>query len=392
MNKEFLANAIGNIGDGYIEEFARVKKHRRLSKTFVGIGAVGIAAAVSLVIGLNVVKKPNYNDLPKILFEDYHGVAMGGIYGNKTILSKNSTPIWNESMKIETMPVYMSGSAEPDHEKMLSFVKNAAAALDIPEDELEISDNYGSLMQNIEDNQAIWQPSEKFPSFDPIRKMILQTLTVNGKAKDIRLMLCSNYQLWVTFGSSPEDGLELPSGYDFSEDAPVEERERALNYLAERFKELTGYENYTVNPERGYMISRADDGSDISKIVSGTLDFTTFEIVEHDGRYMLREISVQSPAGLEKLGDYPIISVDEAEKILRSVAYKDGKRLPEDAEILQTELAYENLTGYTAVFPYYNFYVRSDEPTDYEGDGIVCDKYSVPAIPSGFFEGADADS
>lgn len=400
MKKEFLANAIGNIGDGYVEEFARVKRHNRLAAVFASIGAVGAAAALALFIGLNANRavEPDYTKLPKIAFEDYrNGGAMGGNIWRTGHVSDDLPPIFNENMKIKTMPVYMSESTEPNREKMLAYVRSAAAALGISESELVIEDNYDRCKKTEENNLAAYDPDApddgKYDSFEPIHKMIWQGYQVTATAGDIELRLYSNYDLLITYGSSPEDGIELPAEYSFAEDAPAEEREKALGYLAERFKALTGYENSRLHADRaGYMINRAADGSAASEIVNGTLDTTLFQIAEEGGRYMLCGIIVHSPAGLTKLGDYPIISAEEAEQILKSDQFAEEQRMPENAEILQVELIYENWRGYTAVMPYYDFYVRSDDRySDPDSSVTVCDLYRVSAIPSSYLAGSETE-
>lgn len=392
MKKEFLANAIANIGDGYVEEFAHTKKRKKRAAIFRSIGAVGVAAALALIIGLNANRRsaePDYSYLPKITFGDYSQNPMGGNIGRTGLISKDRPPVWNESMKIKTMPVYMSESTEPNHEKMLAYIKSAAAALGISENGLVIDDRYDGRKEWVQEELEKYVPSEVYPTFDSLRRWIWSEYEIIATAGDTELRLTTDYRLMVSFGLMPKDGIELPSEYDFSADAPKAEREKALSYLAERFKELTGYERYTTYPERGgYKISRASDNSDASKITNSDLDASYFSIVEYEGKYMLCSMIIYSSAGLNKLGDYPIISADEAEKVLKSDRFEAESRMPEDAEILQIEMLYENWTGYTSVMPYYDFYVRSED-SDLSKDIIRCDLYRVPAIPSSFFEGVE---
>lgn len=381
MKKEFLANAIANIGDEYVEEFARVKKRKIIRNIFGIIGSVGVAAALVLVIGLNA-KKPvidDYSMLPKIALGDYHTEAKGGNTGRTGLISKDAEPpVWNESMDLKTMPVYMSESTEPNHEKMLNYIKNAAAALGISENELVINDNYDRIKENEEDNLALFEPTEKHPTFDPIHRMIWQQYYIRAKTNDIELLLYSNYRLLITF----EKPIELPAEYNFSEDATKAEHSEALRYLAERFKALTGYDDYTEEGKYLHICEAAV--SDELKIVNRYLNLTCFDVV--DGK--LVAMLIHSSAGCNKLEDYPIITAEEAEKLLKADSVEEELRMPEDAEILRIELRYENLTGYTAIIPYYDFYVRSDE-TDLSDETIVCDFYRISAVPSSFFDGTE---
>ena len=383
MRKEFLANAIANIGDGYVEEFARVKKRKTIKNIFTGIGAVGAAAALVLVIGLNANKpfKNPYSDLPKVSTADYASHSWGVNGTGHGFITKGVPALWNKSMNLETMPVYMSESTEPNHEKMLNYIKDAAAALGISENELVIDDRYDRIKEEEEEKLANYEPSEEYPTFDSLRRWLWSEYNIVATAGDVELRLTTDYSLLITFFGQQ---IELPAEYNFSADATKAEHSEALRYLAERFKELTGYGDYTGG--NGFLqICKAADTDDI-RIVNGYLNTTNFNVV--NGK--LCDIMIHSAEGCNKLGDYPILSVDEAIKELRSDRFAEEDRMPEDAEILQTEMTYVNWRGFTAVMPYYEFYVRSDE-TDLSQDYIYCDLYRIPAIPSSFFEDVETD-
>ena len=59
--------------------------------------------------------------------------------------------------------------------------------------------------------------------------------------------------------------------------------------------------------------------------------------------------------------------------------------MPADAKILKTELYYGNAAGYTAVMPYYRFYIESDHDFFPDHD-VECDVYTIAAVPEEFID------
>ena len=94
-------------------------------------------------------------------------------------------------------------------------------------------------------------------------------------------------------------------------------------------------------------------------------------------------------AAAETLGDYPIVSADEARQRLRAGNYQTSApcALPEDADIAGEELVYRTGSREQLLLPYYRFYVRLPD-TDMEyADGLqLYGAYYVPAIADAYLE------
>ncbi len=320
-----------------------------------------------------------YKDLPKISDSNYSVTAMGGgetRYFNRADLKKRSP--WNGE-ELETMPVYMSSSINPDLDKMYARVKEIAAALGLSADTLEITDNYDSQMEKIEEHRELmrgWGKTEEEID-QALKHMINSTfcnIYVTAAADGVEIRLNTAFCAYITFAENI-----IPEGYNFSKDATAEEKEELLNYLADKYKELLQYgKPMPGKTDSMVYFSIFDSDGDIThQIVNYWINHADF-ISEN-------EIWLYSDGGCEKLGDYPILTAAQAEAILKSNKYDDNFRMPADAVILKTDIEYLNFQGRTAVMPYYKFYVETaDEP--YDDHDIVCDIYTIPAVPEEFID------
>ena len=96
-------------------------------------------------------------------------------------------------------------------------------------------------------------------------------------------------------------------------------------------------------------------------------------------------LRINSMDNLEKLGDYPIYTAQQALWVLSSDSVPEEVRIPKDAKIVKVELEYSNLSGLTAVIPYYEFVVETDEISEYTGETEYA-YYRMPAVPEQFLD------
>ncbi len=320
-----------------------------------------------------------YKDLPKITDSDYGQHVFGGAQKRNMYRSELEIVSPWKGAELETMPVYMSNSINPDLDKMYARVKEIAAALGLSADTLEITDNYDSQMEKIEEHRELmrgWGKTEEEID-QALKHMINSTFSniyVTAAADGVEIRLNTAFCANITFAEDI-----IPEEYNFSKDATAEEKEELLNYLADKYKDLLQY----GKPMPGKTDSMVDfsifdsDGDITQQIVNYWINHADF-ISEN-------EIWLYSDGGCEKLGDYPILTAAQAEAILKSNKYDDNFRMPADAVILKTDIEYLNFQGRTAVMPYYEFYVETaDEP--YDDHDIVCDIYTIPAVPEEFID------
>lgn len=332
-----------------------------------------------------------YKDLPKISANNMELGAMGGgntEYLNYTDLEKRSP--WN-GKELETMPVYISHSAEiPDLDKMYARVKEIAAALGISANQLEITDTYEDMSESIEQMRKMGKEAGATDEEieEVINRMIhgvMSSVAINAEGGGVNIWLDTAYSAQIRF----DEPIELPEEYNFTNSATAEERAEALGYLASRYKELTGYSDPMPgkNESDGSYIYEAN-GDLTQQIVNYWINTTQFQINKETGK--LGVIWIYTYAGCEKLADYPILTAEQAEAILKSDKYSDRDRMPADAKIVKTDLVYRNAPGFTAVMPYYEFYVEiENEPI--LGNELTCDVYSIAAVPEEFIDIDTAD-
>ncbi len=427
MNGKDLLNKMSDVDPKLIEDAD--KKPRRSRKWFVGIttGAAATAAAalIAVTIGYNVAQDPpvidtsdpansglaassdivnsgntstqdppvvdltpkdppkldfsKYKDLPKISSEKTD-VTGWGIKGSH-IAGEKSSP-WKGAV-LETMPVYMSSATDLDLEDMYKYMRSVAAAFGISEEELEITetgypDETNESYRKIMEEQGV--PEEEIiRELERTRRISMQDTEVTGKAEGIEFHLRANYSIEIIF-TTP---VELPEKYNFSQDASPEEQEKVMRYLTEKYSKALGYNKPTLKDESEtfkavYKVYDAD-GDLEQQIVNYWLNNTSFT-EDSDEAGKLKSIVVRSLAGCEKIGDYPILTAEQAEAILKSTKYNDANRMPLDANILKVDLVYDNSYGSTGIIPYYEFLIDTDEESDHRGF------YTIPAVPEEFID------
>lgn len=335
--------------------------------------------------------------LPKITNKDYGVRGMGDSNANtmkrETSLLPSELEIrspWSIDAQLKTLPVYLSNSTTPDVDKMKEHVKSAAAALGIAESELEITDDsmkilghdsLGSYRKTMEDQGVPEDEIER--ELERVSRYMGASISVTGKANGITLNLYTDYSMKVSFD---EPYVALPNGCGLGENATENDKRAATEYLAEKYKTLLGYEKAEIARYGEYTCDfRVYEaaGDLTAQIVNYSLKNARF--IGHEDPAKMDTLWVLSTGNLEKLGDYPIYTPQQALWVLSSDSTPEENRLPADAEIVKADIVYKNLQGYTAVLPYYEFYVKSDREPLNEGE-TEYDVYTIAAVPEQFID------
>lgn len=348
---------------------------------------------------------PVVNDPPVIDFSEYEYLPLissgdYGVRGAGSSISKGFSTTqsrleihspWSSDMELKTMPVYKSTSTEADMNDLREYVKKAAAALGISESELELSEPMGSIDENLEAlrkmmTDAGLSEEEIEHELEWRKRMLLGNSGVEGKADGVSFSTMTDYNLKVSF----DPAIKLPDGCKLGRDATDGENLAATEYLAEKFKDLLGYEKPVIskNEERPNYYCVYEDTEKIEdKIFNYSTKYVTFYDCSfpNEDPNAMGFMWISSNENCIKLDDYPIYTAEQAEEILKSNKYSDDERMPADAKILKTDLCYNNLAGFTVVLPYYEFYVESDGTPD-TGDDLVCDIYRICAVPDQFID------
>lgn len=271
---------------------------------------------------------------------------------------ENANP-WNKEMKLSTLPVFKTAAdtlvTDAEFAEMEKFLKEIA-------DKLEL--NSGTL--NITEN-----PSELSAESDGI------------KLKVDRTML-----LTVTL----DPAVALPQKYDFSYYAPFDSMKTAAEYLKEKYRTLFDGKKYALNLYGGdydiylrqhyYISFYCAEGDDTQKIINYNFNKIYFS-PDDSGRLFFIRIDRANLS--DKVGDYPIITVEKAEELLKAGKYVTS--MPHtfngNENIAKVELIYRNAPWDKYYMPYYRFYVETpyEEMGDMKKHGLKeYGAYYVPAV------------
>lgn len=341
-----------------------------------------------------------YKDLPKISSNDSGITASGGSGKypgnfNTESLLKNFSP-WNEDLALETLPVYMSNSNDPDIDKMKQKLLSAAGALGYSENELELElpdmshDGYRKMLEE----QGI-SPEEIDAEIERVSKITNHMAEITAKADGIKFSIRTDFTIEIKF----DEALILPEEYNISDNASEEERTAAMNYLYDKYKALVNYSKPEYNGSTGFYDADCSDDEQIVNYFLNHIEFKNSDLSARSdqGRIeplgiqpgRLESIKIYSTDGCDMFGDYPILTPGQAVEILKSNRYSDEDRMPADANIICTTLQYRNDPGVTGIIPFYTFYVATDEiPDEIPGMGfdIKCVTYGIPAVPEEFID------
>lgn len=421
-NSEKIYRALGEVDDEYIPYIGETK--RRLPLKFAAAASVTAAAAAAVIFTVQntgfspdelhfentwqdnkiysdyVYEKSDgtkdyYEGLPKIPTDktDTKGIFVRYIAQAYDISDFDNGNPWNESMKLDSLPAYknlsLRGSAQfgPGYytrEELAEMADKAAAAL-------------GTSVVSAE-----------FKYNDYIKDhVIYMTAECQGEkygVDPISIRVYGNGEISVSFGESNTDKYGSPftdeSGAAFGDDG------KATLFLAEKFRELLQLENPVLNFSKGdYSFSgeyggkinfSVYEGSDdpVRRILNYNFNNAFFSFAVSDSTVTLYGINRDNKlAAAEFLGDYPIITAEEAKQLLLNsnvLPNRNGYFFEDDAikeeNIKKTELIYNN---YDEEFflPYYQFTVE----VECDGDWIT-DKnlksycmYCVPAVKTEYF-------
>lgn len=301
-------------------------------------------------------------------------------------ISELSTPDpWNAEMELSSLPVYRNLSYSPElhsvgcafylsEEQMNETAENIAAALNteiISKEPSYVGDIYGNDLP------------------DEIENSIL---SLDAKCSgDISITVHGDGQIRILFKNK-----EMPSGYNFTyNNTTAAEAEEVLEYLSEEFSNLLQYDDpvcysyaertFSGEENRSYYVyNKAEDP--VQDILNFNLTYASFA-PNDDGDLLC--IWLNDPlCSSEYIGDYPVITAEEATDLLLNGKYYSS--VPDDYirngiisadDIAKTELIYRDSRHEEYHQPYYRFYVELDTGKLDSADGLkIFGIFYVPAV------------
>lgn len=410
MRAEQLIDAFGLLDDDLIDEARQSREQPPVSRRPSWQRWVALAACVALVavIGARLAMPfgqstpPPENlegdgqtaedGLPMLTIQS-DGAAMGMgfegylAYDIDELLDKNP---WTPENTPETLPVYQNalaydfyGPQNPDFDQMRTVLVATAEKLDMDTASLEITDNTPDekYKQAVTEKFALVGDEVPEGYFDPT-ELIIET-------EDVRLTVDATLTTQIDF----DPPVELPEEYNFNYYASSEDMALAARWLSVEFSGLlSDMENPTLDQgiadrniygQRDFDVVYYDASGDIEdQIIHYNFDRLVF-YPNDDGGLFLARLYQMPPA--EKLGDYPLIGIEEAQALLLAGSYITTVpyEMPGEEYIRKVELLYRTGSHEKTYLPYYRFLV---ELTELEGmmgedkDLKTFGAYYVPAV------------
>ncbi len=355
MKGRELLDKMELISPEYIEQAQRVPVLKKKFK----ITWIAVAACVCLLVfGLMNVGDENPG-LPEISLGNDYGARGFESYKCYDVSGLTDGNPWNECMALSSLPVYKNRAFDPSR-------AGVPRGMDINEMK-EIMH-----MKVTAVNAEILSTEVYTDDKDDDHVTEIKAVTDKG-------IIIVSADGMVEYRLSDCPGLKFIDGTE----------EEALDYYADYYKTLLGFENYARDICVEYNIygqtikslavyDSADD--DTGNILGYNFSRAEF-IPDDDGNlYMIRIHDTLGCA--EKIGDYPIISRDHAEELLSKGYYatSTSREFPGAEFIGKTELVYLTGPGNEYLLPYYRFYVLMADMTDSETGLKTYGTYYVPAV------------
>ena len=405
MKSEIISDALNMLNDDIIEETANVraniKKHkkdyRKLWWKWASVAACLTFAAYAGTRILPSIKFPNIpilpitenvdkTTLPMLSITENTGAAMGFegylVYDISELVNENP---WKETMTLSTLPVYKNPlsynknmiASGADFDKMRTFLIELADRFGLDTNTLTITDNAPDEKTR---QQITYKMDGNVPDgyFNPTALII--------KTDDLEIEVDQTMTAKITF----EPAISLPEEYHFTHYASYENIVAMADYLKNEYKDFIGIDNphvdisggdYNIYLQQGYQISFFDSsGNDIEQLVNYNFNRVSFYCDDEGELFLAR---VYQPDLTKKVGDYPIITVEKAKKLLA-----DGKyittvpyEMPGMDYVAKTELIYRTGALEEYYMPYYRFYVELPKELR-DGTLKTYGAYYVPAVES----------
>ncbi len=388
MNGVELLDRMSDIDAGLILESESCGKKRSKKKPIlIGTGAVAAAAAVALTVnflGNTGGQLPVSENLP--VLEVPGGLTVSGMgfegYDLADISDYENGNPWTPDMNITVMPVYKSNVLDPDKEKVIEHLLSTAEKFGIDTNTLEEieANNFGddgqldSLKQAMEEQNV--PPEEIEAELNRVKAMMLTQANVYARNDDLYLSADTTYTVGVVYN----DGKEILLPEEYRDISTEEGKLNTAKYLLEQYKDIQGLTNPVIDIYKNGDIGFYDKGeTDAETIFNYSLNHSRFGVNEK-GR--LHVIWLDSTVGCEKIGNYPIISKEEAEQELLGGNYLTSAPydLQEGDKPVHVELMYRMDRGCDYTLPFYRFLVEVPEYNSEDDGTKLYGAYYVCAI------------
>lgn len=395
MKAEDISEAMNNINEDFIESANERRKPKSRKSAWIKWVSAAAAIAVFAFAGAKafIPNRPEQNDNPVGGTESEYGSELpileyvessAAAYGFEGYLAydiselENGNP-WNEKMVFDALPVFRNNS----------FNEVGIAYPGIGEE---------AMLQKLnsitggEHGETEYSRVGDFSSGSGIPDDFVNRIEADFGNHTIEIQ--STGTIVVTYNGF--DGEELPEDISFTYTETSEgDAYRAISYICQNYCDFLDKGNttfvtsgdYTFDGEfsRNYRIYDFS-GDEINDMLN--FAFNEIQLAPNDeGKLMLIRVNDKLSCA-EKIGDYPIISPEEAKDMLLDGGYITTVpyEMPGKKYIAKAELIYRSGTGENIWMPYYRFLVELPE-MEQENGLKNFGAYYVPAVEPEFITG-----
>ena len=385
---DFL-DKMANIAPEYIEEAETYtqKQPRRWPKW------VAVAACVACValVGVKLLPHEDTPSLPMLTIEEnMQGMGFEGYMAHDASELVNANPC-DEADAPETLPVYKNTllvsergvSIGGDEDAMRATLLDVAERLGLDTENLDITEVFAKDTNDESTLQAI---KDEFKDADAATKQRLNgPEQLVATAEGMRIQVKGDLTTEIFF----EQAVALPEGLHFIDNATYEELEQVAVYLKDTYADLLGMDHpqvnihggdYTYDGQQRYQLEFYEGSEDDTQaLLNYHFNRVAFYSDDQGNLMMVRIFRTDLS---DKVGDYPIISAEDAQALLSEGHCLTNVPTPfpgEDA-IAKVELVYRNSTGDAYYMPYYRFYVEVPPQDNATTNLKTYGAYYVPAV------------
>ena len=301
----------------------------------------------------------------------------------------NTNP-WDEALGISSLPVYENVLSYDenyivqggDFHKMREFLLEIAGSLGLEEESLTITDD----VPDEETKQIITEKLEM--GGDTVPEGYFNPTKLIGEAEGLKIEVNQAMTATVSF----EPAVSLPEEYHFTHYAAYGEMAETAEYLQKEYADFIGMEHpvaniygggYNIYLQQSYWIEFYDRAEDmVQRIINYNFNRTAFYCDDQGKLYLARNFR---PDLSRMVGEYPIITAEDAKELLRKGNYITTVpyEMPGEEFIGKVELVYRVGEREKYYMPYYRFYVELPEAA--MDDGLKAyGAYYVPAVESAY--------
>lgn len=292
---------------------------------------------------------------------------------------------WSEEATLESLPVFQNPlsyddryhlASGADFDAMEALLLEVAERLGLDPTGLTVTDNAPD--QETKEQQA--QRKELSGAAVPDNFFDPTLLETEGEGIHLEVDLKQTVTVRL------DQPISLPENLHFARDASPQELEEAAAYLMEEYGDWLGMEepriavsggDYDTEGKQKYSLAFYEGTGDlVGQMVAYNFRQVVFYPNEEGELYMVRFFF---PDLSGKVGDYPILSLEEAEKLLEKGHYLTtvAQEMPGTEYLVRTELVYRS-GDEEYWLPYYRFYLEL--PGEEENGLKTYGTYYVPAV------------